>query len=189
MDERTETLEVRSFRACFRLERRIFKIDRWRLPVPFGVPLRGIGYAVLSLLTVLILSRLPMLGALHPALRLVVLPIGAAYALTRWEVDGRPAHASGRSWVRMRLLPPRIAAFRPAPSPGTVVLGPVTVAPDERAARLRPAIIEGPATVLVRYPFRAEPRGRTLRVRPEAGPPQWRGKEIRLGEGQRVVIG
>ena len=35
-----EARPIRSYRVCFSLERRIYKIDRWRLPVPWGVPLR-----------------------------------------------------------------------------------------------------------------------------------------------------
>jgi hypothetical protein len=192
MHDEDGTITVRSFRACFRIERRIHKIDHWRIPVPFGIPLRGIGYAGCVLLAVLVLSRFPVIGVLlaqlHPALRFVALPVGAGIALTRWEIDGRPAHATARAWLRMYASPRRIASWRRAPEPGRVVLGSVTVAPDERGARLRPGNIEGPATLLVRYPFSSREGRSTLHLKPQEGPPRWRGKEIRLAAGQRVMI-
>jgi hypothetical protein len=186
-------IEIRSFRVCFRLERRIHKIDRWRLPVPYGVPLRGAGYAAVALLTMLIVDRLPVFGALvgliNPWLRFLVIPIGIAYVLLRWKVDGRAPHAAGVAWLRMQLRPRRIAAFRAAPRSGPVRLGSVTIAPDASGARYRKGVVEGPANVLLRYPAALRPRGRTLHVRPEEGGPLWRGKEVTVRAGQRVVIG
>jgi len=37
-----QTLQIRSFRVVFDLERRLHKIDRWRIPLPYGVPVRGL---------------------------------------------------------------------------------------------------------------------------------------------------
>lgn len=108
--------------------------------------------------------------------------------LSTWEIDGRPAHAALRSWIGWRLRPARIAAWRPLAKPGRVVLGPVTIAPDDRGARVRRAVIAGPARVLMRYPFTVREGWRTLHVTPEPGRPHWRGKEIVLERGQRMVI-
>ena len=92
------TIPIRSYRVCFDLERRIHQVDRWRIPVPYGIPLRGIAYAVTCLIGVVVVQGLPLigtvLGALHPALRLVILPVGVAYAACQLRVDGRPAHAA-----------------------------------------------------------------------------------------------
>jgi hypothetical protein len=186
------TIQIRSFRNCFRLERRIHKIDRWRIPVPFGIPLRGLGYALAVAFAVLVLGRLPVtglvLGALPSLVRFVVLPIAAAYVLARWELDGRPAHAVLRSWALMRIRPTRIVGWRRAEPLGPVTLGQVAIAPDERGAVLRTGVIEGPARVVVRYPFKPSPRGRTLRIVPEPGGPRWRGTEIALRAGQRLLV-
>lgn len=185
-------LQIRSFRVCFRLERRIHKIDRWRIPLPFGVPLRGVGYAAAAFLALGMLARLPVAGellALLPTpIRLVVLPVGAAYAMTRWEIDGRAAHASLRAWLGMHVAPARVAAFRPAPQPGPVVLGDVTIARDDRGARLRPAEITGPAQVILRYPVRPRRRRRVLQLERQPGPALWRGKRVTLRAGQRAVV-
>lgn len=185
------TIQIRSYRVCFQLERRLHKIERWRIPVPYGIPLIGIGYAAAILLTALVLARLPLAGALVGTmpwpLAYVVIPIGGAYALTRLKVDGRPALVAARAWVRMQTGPRRIAAFRAAPGPCRVELGQVTVAPDDSGASMRRGVVEGPATVTLRYPVSMSARGRTLRVRQESGPALWRGKQVHLRDGQRLV--
>jgi hypothetical protein len=185
-------LPIRSYRVCFSLERRIHRIDRWRLPIPFGVPLRGIGYGAALLLAMLLLGRLPGVGPvfsqIHPALRLVIVPGCGGYLLYRWEIDGRPAHIALASMVRLHLRPRRIMAFRPMPATGSVVhLGDVPVAPDESMARLRRGAVRGPATVLLRYPFKPRAAGSTLRIADEPGEARWRGRQVTLRDDQRMV--
>jgi hypothetical protein len=114
-----ERFAIRSYRVCFELERRIHRIDRWRIPVPYGIPLRGLAYAALVLAVVLVAVRLLLIGAvlglLHPALRLVVIR-SRRPLLTRLRVDGRPAHAAGLAWVRWRAGPRRLSPLRPCAS-------------------------------------------------------------------------
>jgi hypothetical protein len=186
------TISVRSFRVCFDLERRIHKIDRWRIPLPYGLPLRSLAYFGATLVAVLVLSQLPivgaLLGALHPAIRFILLPAGAAYALTQWRIDGRLPHAAGLAWLRMRLDPPRVSAFRAAAPIGRTELGTVTLARDERGARMRRGVVEGPARIVLRYPATMRARGRALHVAQQEGRPMWRGKQINLREDQKVVV-
>lgn len=185
-------IQIRSFRVCFDLERRIHKIDRWRLPVPYGVPLRGIAYAFGLLVALAFARSVPVLGAavsaLHPSLRYLIIPVGGAYLFTRWRVDGRAAHAAALSCVRMWLAPRRLCAFRRAPAlqDAQVRIGAVTFAPDERCARLRRGIVSGPAEIVVRYPFRARRARRTLHIRQAHDQPMWRGKQVTLQRGQRL---
>lgn len=47
---------IRSYQRIFRPDRRVFQIDNHRLPVPGGVPLAWLGYAVGTLLAVILLS-------------------------------------------------------------------------------------------------------------------------------------
>jgi hypothetical protein len=186
------TIVVRGYHNCFRIERRLHKVDRWRIPVPYGVPIRGIGYAAAVFLALLILGQLPILGQiinlLSPPVRLGVLPIALGWFLHRWRIDGRTAPAAAVGWVRWHLAPKRLSAFRAVSRPGPVALGDVTVAPDERSARLRPAVVEGPAKVVFRYPTEHQKRGRTLTVRQASEEPRWRGSELKLRAGQRLVI-
>lgn len=186
------SIAVRGYHVCFRIERRLHKIDRWRIPVPYGVPLRAVAYGGIVLVAVLILGALPavdgMLDLLGPWFRYVVLPIGVAWGLYRWTIDGRSSPATAVAWLRWRLGRRRLSACREVPAPGPVTLGDVTVAPDERSSRLRPAVIEGPAKVVFRYPIDREERGSRLTVRQSSSQPQWRGTQVRLRRGQRVVV-
>ena len=186
------TLPIRSYRQCFELERRIHRLDRWRLPMPYGMPVRGIVYFVVLGVAMLILGRLPLLGALaatlHPAVRLVAIPVSAAYVLTNLRVDGRAAHRVGAAWLRLRAEPSRLVAFRAAPQRATHTLGTTTIAPDERSPRLRPGVIEGRGRVVLRYPVDLRPRGRRLEVRQTGVEPRWRGTQVDLLPGQRIVV-
>ena len=190
-------ITIRSFRVVFSLERRIHKVDRWRIPVPYGIPLRGIAYWALALLATLALGWLPFVGELTGLLptpiRLVLLPVAVAYALARLRIDGRSAHTALAAWARFGLSPRRVAGGREVPRVGSVVrLADVPVSPDERGVRYRRAVVEGPATVLLRYPpfGRVRTRGRrqTLHVRQLTGPALFVGKQVRLRARQRMVL-
>jgi hypothetical protein len=185
--------QVRSFRVVFQLERRIHKIDRWRLPVPHGVTLQGVAYAAGALLVVVLLTNVPLvgraLGLLAPPLRLVILPVATAYLLTRWRADGRPAHAAVVAWVRHATSPQRLSGFRSAGSPTHVVsLGEVALVPDDRYARYRRAVVVGPVRLILRYPARARARARRLRLRQAATTPMLRGRTLELDAGQRLEV-
>jgi len=59
---------VRSYQRIFSPDRRIYQIEGHALPVPGGVPLRWLGYAVATLLAVIVISaRSPGLTALAAA--------------------------------------------------------------------------------------------------------------------------
>ncbi len=59
---------VRSYQRIFRPDRRIYQVEGHSLPVPGGVPLRWLGYAVATLLAVIVISaRSPGLTALTAA--------------------------------------------------------------------------------------------------------------------------
>lgn len=187
-----QSLQIRSFRVVFDLERRLHKIDRWRIPLPYGVPVRGLVYGIAALCAVLIAARLPLAGALVALLpgpvRYAVLPAAVAYALTQLRVDGRPAHRALWALGRHALAPRRLVAFRSTPAAGTVTFGGVGLAHDERAARYRPAEVRGPVTLRLRYPARATQRGGTLWLEQAGEEPLRRGKRLDVGSGQRVRI-
>lgn len=185
------TVTIRSFRLAFELERRIHKIDRWRIPVPYGVPLRTLGYAVAALAVVVVLGRLPGVGLLLDVLpwpiRYGVLPGGAAQLLTQVQVDGRPAHDFLVAWARLRLEGPRSIAFTSSRVRARGLLDAIVVAPDERHVDYRRGAIEGAGAVVLRQPAELEPRGRRLLVRP-SDDVAFRAKRVNLKPGQRVVV-
>lgn len=185
------TVTIRSFRTAFQLERRIHKIDRWRIPVPYGVPLRTLGYAGAALAALLIASRLPVLelliGVLPWPVRYGVLPIGAAQLLTQVEVDGRPAHDLLMAWLRLRLEGRRSIAFASSRVRARELLDAVVVAPDERHVDYRRGTIEGAGAVVLREPAELAPRGRRLLVS-ASSTSGFNAKRVRLKPGQRVIV-
>jgi hypothetical protein len=190
----TETKVVRSYRLVFRRRWRIFRIGNWRIPLPGGLELRLIGYWLACLAAVSVLGRLPLLGitvaAMPPALRLLAIPLVAAWALCRWELDGRPPHRAllglAGWWLRARVL----AAGRRVPGPGSEIspLGTVVLAPDLRSPLLPSGSIDGPARLLLRYPVEARRRGRRARLRRRPGPALHKGHVLEVPRGHVVVF-
>lgn len=148
-----ELLQIRSFRVVFDMERRIHRIDRFRVPMPYGLPLRSVGYAAAAFLAIVVLQRLPIvggiLGSLDTPIRLVLLPVGASILLSRLRIDGRSAHAAACAWLRFTLASTRYVAFRPAPRAKEALFGEVTLAlpsAERRKARRpigAPAVASG----------------------------------------------
>ena len=93
-----ERVAVRAYgHRVFRVERRLYRIERWRIPVPGGIPLRAAAYTVAKLLVVLAAGRLPGLGALialaHPAYPYVLLPLAVGVLGSQVAPDGRATHS------------------------------------------------------------------------------------------------
>lgn len=185
-------IEIRSYRVVFELERRLHRVDRFRIPLPYGLPLRTIAYAFVWLAAVLLIARLPVLGVMVRELpapaRFIALPGVAAYALTQVRVDGRTAHGAALCLLRFVTTPRHLAGWRSTRREHTARLPDINVAADAGTARVTPGSVDGPAEVLVRYPFRARPRGRTLALHVDDAEPAFSGKRIVLGREQRLVI-
>jgi hypothetical protein len=159
----------------FRVDRRLYRVDRWMLPVPGGVPLRGLGYFVAALGALVVAGRLPMVGslvgALSPPLRYVVVPLGIAVLGTQAAPDGRVAHRFAWDWLRLRLRSRRRSAGRTVPLAGEPVSwhGELAMRWDERAPQLHGARVRGPARVTFAVPVRVVQRRGAVVVRPGAG--------------------
>lgn len=184
---------IRSYRVCFEFERRIFRFERWRIPLPWGLPVRSIVYFVAVLMGLLVLGRIPgasaLLGILPLPIRYVIVPVGLAYLLTELRIDGRPAHSALVAIARWKSEPKRIAAGRAIAEPGRLVrFADVTLAPDERFGRYRRAQVRGPARITLRYPAQARHKGRELSLEQTSEQAMWRGKVLSVPEGARMVI-
>jgi len=166
MSKEAYRVPIRSYRLVTdKLERRIFKVDRYRLPMPYGVPLRSVLYFAGAVVGVGIAGALPILGSLlgvvPPSIRWVALPGLIAFALTHFEIDGRPPHVALVGWARYAARPKHLAGLRPCPPVGTM-LAPVheiIVAPSGEETTYRPGRVAGPATVRFRYPAEVVPEG------------------------------
>jgi hypothetical protein len=179
-------IEIRSYRAVFELERRIYRVDRLRLN-PSGVPVRGVVYFLVLLLAALLAEHLPLAGALAGALpwyvRDLALPCLSAALLTVIRIEGRPFHLAAHALVRYTTGPKRLTGMRPCRSGGWAGQSSFDLAPGERwhpsellllpdgsDGRLRRLLYTGPGAVLVAVAHeRAEWRmglGRRLGRRP-----------------------
>jgi hypothetical protein len=170
-----------------RVERRIFRIDRWRLPAPHGVPVRAVVYGAFALAAVLVASRLPalgaLLGALPPAIPWVAVPALSGWLLSRWRVDGRPPHRALLAVARHAAAPKARAGLRPTRRRGARLspVGEVAIAAVDDG-RYRRGVVRGPALLTFCYPARLEARRGPLGLR--RSPPRRAGR-LRVAAGGR----
>src|SRR3954468_6757777 len=101
---------IRSYRRVFQVDRRVYRVDRWALPVPGGVPLRAVGYFAAALVLMVALGGL--VSFLSPPLRFVVVPLAMAVLGTQVAPDGRTAHRFALDWLRFKLRAHRTSAGR-----------------------------------------------------------------------------
>jgi hypothetical protein len=195
-------MEIRSYRAVFDLERRIYRIDTLRLN-PAGVPVRGIVYFLALLAGIAVCARVPPLRAVASALPwyllYLALPGASAALLSVIAIDGRPAHLAARALLRHRISPRRSVGLRATRFGRGAEPGArwrpreILLLPDGSDARLRSLRYTGPGAVLVavaheRVESSALAGGRArLTVRELADRPRpVRGQVIALAYGARM---
>jgi hypothetical protein len=145
-------MEIRSYRAVFDLERRIYRIDRLRLN-PGGVPVRGVVYFFAVAIAATLISALPAIGVLAGLvpwyIREIAMPAGLAAVLAVLRIDGRPSHIAALSMlthaVQARQLlghgaPLPLAQWQPEA---------LLSMPDGSDAHMRKLDYRGPGAVLV----------------------------------------
>lgn len=179
-------MDVRSYRAVFDLERRVYRIDTVRLN-PGGIPLRGILYAAALVAATFVADRLPpvhlLLAPLPWYVRYLGLPIAAGALATVARIEGRPFHLAVRAMLAQRLAGKHTCGLIRAPAPSARWHpGPVVLIPDGSDGSLRRFRYRGPGAVLVccahdrvewsRRAFAAASRGVdvTVHARRERGP-------------------
>jgi len=203
-------VSVRSYRDVVDVvERRIFRIDRWRLPTPHGVSVRALAYAGACFAGIAVASGLPgfrqLLGLLPASVLYLALPALAGSALSTLSIDGRPPHHALVAALRHRLGPRAVAGLRRVPPVGSRLapVAAIQVAPSDDG-RYRAGWVRGPATLTLRYPAEVTvERGRRpatgardsglvdarrVRVRPLSGRALLVGRELRVPEGGEVTF-
>jgi hypothetical protein len=196
------SIEIRSYRNVFDLERRVYRIDRVRLN-PGGVPLRGVLYGVLLELAVVALGRLPLCGPALAVLpwfaRDLALPVGGAALLCVVRVDGRPFHRASWALLRFAASPHELSGLAPHRSPGARRIWRIpdlVVLCDGSEPRLRRMRFTGPGAALIAVAHeRTSPgegalrRGRRVGVRALAGgTPMAHGVVLDLAPGVRLDV-
>ncbi|MCA1699974.1 MAG: hypothetical protein LC790_14160 [Actinobacteria bacterium] len=194
-------IPVRSFRPVFDFERRLYRVDRIRLN-PGGIPVRGLLWAPVMLVVVLLWRRIPVLGVpLHVfpwVISYAALPIGLTYLVTVAKVEGRWLHKSAISLTRSASEPKRLQRFQPAEAiaghdePGEIVFLPEGSTPR----RVR---YTGPGRVAIRVPHRRTvwndgARSRVLRrpritITPGSGAVHESGRVLELRDGVTLEVG
>jgi hypothetical protein len=162
-------MEIRSYRAVFDLERRIYRVDRLRLN-PGGIPVRGVVYFLAILIATLVAGGLPLagrvIGALPWYLRDLALPLVSATVLSVIRIEGRPFHVAAYALLRYSTGPHRLAGVLPCRGPGTRWLPEeILMLPDGSDGRMRRLRYTGPGAVLVTTAHeRAEEKGGLMRL-------------------------
>jgi hypothetical protein len=186
------TLTLRSYRLAFEVERRLHRIDRFRIPVPYGIPLVALGYWAVVMVAFLLAGTLPVTGSLLAALpwpiRLILLPGLVTRALCHQRADGRPAHEAIAAYVAFLLAPKHLVGLARVARDGAA-LGQVAVAPDEHAELCPRGVVSGPCVVVLRRPGRLEVRGRGATLTPlDGGDGLVRPQEVELPAGARMEV-
>jgi TcpE family len=159
---------IRSYRRVFQVDRRIYRVDRWALPVPGGVPLRAVGYFLGALLAMLVLQWLPGIGEISAPIRFVVLPLAVAALGMQAAPDGRVAHRFALDWLRLRWRSRRRSAGRTMALEGEPIPwhGDLAVRWDADGAELHAGRVRGPARITFHVPVELRDRGHGLVARP-----------------------
>src|SRR5829696_3156284 len=149
---------IRSYRRVFEVDRRIYRVDRWALPVPGGVPLRAVGYFAAALLAVIVAGALPgigeLVGSVSAPIRFVVVPLAVAVLGTQAAPDGRAAHRFAWDWLRLRLRARRRCSGRAVALEGEPIAwdGRLAMRLDGDDVRLHRGRVRGPARVTFNAP-------------------------------------
>ena len=192
--EESGRVVIRSFRLVFdRGYRRLFKIDRYRLPFAYGLPILGIGYAAGVALALVLAANLPVAGpalaALPPPIHWVAIPVGLSMVMLHWRPDGLKPHAALWAWLEAAFTADDLSCWQPAERDGDALeLGEIACAPDGRDARYRAGRVRGPARVVLRYPARGWQRGRRLHVEQTSEEPLFVGTQVTLRPGEELVF-
>ncbi len=146
-------VEIRSYRSVFELERRVYRVDRLRLP-PGGIPMRGAVYCIVLVLACALVSTLPVVAVIASVvpwyLRDVAVPVALAALLSVVRIEGRPFHVAARALARYRVGPRWLSGLRPASAPGTRWWpDDLVMLPDGSDGRWRPFAFVGPGAVMV----------------------------------------
>jgi len=194
MGEQQRT-ELRSYRGVFALERRIYRIDRLRLN-PSGVPVRGVGYAVVLLVVAQLLQDLPLVSSLAGLLpwpiRDLIVPLALASALTVLRLDGRHAHHALLAAARYLGSRRHLSGFTACAAIGASWRpGQLVTLPDGSDSVLRSMRYRGPGQLAVRVAHWARVthglRGGQLELE-AGGDRQARARGIRVPDGASVRV-
>lgn len=148
-------VEVRSYRAVFSLDRRIYRIDTLRLN-PSGVPLRGLAYAATLVAIAVAVRGLPgvswLVAPLPWYLGDLACPLALAALLVVLRIEGRPFHLAAGALLLQWSGPRYLASLeRRARSPRFWRPSSIVCIVDGSDGAPRAMRYRGPGVVLIGY--------------------------------------
>jgi hypothetical protein len=148
-------IEIRSYRAVFSLERRVYQLDTLRLN-PAGVPLRGLAYCATLVLLALVARSAPgasvLLAPLPWYLVDLAVPVTVGALLTMLRIEGRPFHLAVGALVRLCSASRQCVRLAPVRRRRRIWMPPsVVLIPDGSEGRPRSLRYRGPGAVLVGF--------------------------------------
>lgn len=153
--KKRKRVTVNSPGMVFRIRRRLYRFEQWKLPLPYGVELRTVGYIAGVYVTLLLLRQLPGLGPLTGALPAQLywgtLPVALVLAMLKLQYEGRSPHALIAGAVHAALRPRRTSGLRPIAREQRVLrpIGELVIKPDLHSPTFTAGVIKGPAKLLV----------------------------------------
>lgn len=122
---------IESYARVLDAERRIWRIDRWVIPIPGGIPLTGLAWYLASAATIALAVQLPggslLVHAAGWPVLLVIAPLFVAMLMSRAGRDEQPAHQlliTGALW-QQRLLVARWRTRRASTTTMATLVGPL----------------------------------------------------------------
>jgi len=183
------TVAVRSYRQVVdEVERRVYRIDRWRIPSPDGVSAAAIGYFLLLAAVVAIVAKAPLIGPLAGTFPSAVVHLGlpavGAWAMSATRVDGRKPHHVVWAFARYRASARTRSGPRPCAARGSTLapVDSIQIAPSGDEPSYRRGRIRGPARVILRYPAQLRTNGALRRGGEDARAQLARARLVRVGE-------
>jgi len=91
MEKETKSIEIRPYDKAWRVDNTLYRIGN--ITLPRGLPLRGIGFFIMSLFAIGVLTMLiPPLTVIPGILRNFMFPLFLAFFLMRQKMDGMAPH-------------------------------------------------------------------------------------------------
>lgn len=110
--EQSNEIILRTYGSVWNIERKLYSLDGFRLPVP--IVMNECIYLAVSLVITLILMKIfPFVNNLNWTMKWLVIPIGTMKALTTIKLDGKLAHKFLYDYIIFVFSPKQYARFKP----------------------------------------------------------------------------
>lgn len=125
MEKNTDDYTVlRTYRSMWKYERKIYSLENIRLLIPVR-PSEVLFFSIGLLITYLLCKVVPFLNEVPFVFRYILFPFGIMKFLTKKRFDGKMPHRFFVGYITYRLMPSKIARFKPVRTPRSICFTPV----------------------------------------------------------------